>query len=288
MTIGRTAGAAVVSVAVAGLLPGLVAVATPVHAVPGLVRATASTVTDSSTTKSVSAVCPAGTRVLGGGGEIVGGAGQVLLTALEPVPGSNSYRARGHEDDDGYAGSWQVRAYAMCAPSPAGLEYLSRTGPLQSSSFGNYTAVQCPTGKDLIGLGGRTNGGYGEVSLEGLGPFDPYEVLVPSAEDPDGFAGQWSLTAHVVCVTPFAGRRAYFTSVASDSTSPKMVTVTCPAGTKAHGAGFNGGGAVTGGKWLVQAMRPDPTLSSVTVVGQEVDEGTPDIWSLTAWVVCAP
>jgi hypothetical protein len=249
---------------------------------------TATSVSDSSSTKSASAACPAGTKVLGGGGEVVGGAGQVVITALEPVSGTNSYLARGHEDDDGYTGSWQVTAYATCAPAPAGLEYKSGTGPLQSATFGNYTAQQCPTGKHFIGVGGRTNGGAGEVSMEGIGAFDPHEVLVLGSEDPNGFAGQWSLTGHLVCVTPLSGRQTVFTSTAYDSSSPKEITVGCPAGTRVHGAAYNGGGANSFGRWLVRAVTPNSTLTSVTVAAEEVDGGTPETWNLTATAVCAP
>ncbi|MCW6011196.1 hypothetical protein K1W54_42645 [Micromonospora sp. CPCC 205371] len=282
MKISLSVHATVVSLAAS------VALASPAQAVPGLVRASATSISDSSTTKAQTAACPAGTQVLGGGGEIVGGGGQVLLSALEPVPGTNGYLARGHEDDDGYTESWQVTAYATCAPGPAGLEYRSRTGSTQSASFGTYVAVQCPSTKHLVGLGGRTNNGNGDVSLEGLGPFDPFEVLVPGAEDPNGYAGLWSLTAHVVCATPIAGRQVLFASTAYDSSSPKTVTVSCPAGQKAHGAGFNGGGATAFGEWLVRSVTPNATLTAVTVSGEEVDGGTAGSWSLTASAVCAP
>jgi hypothetical protein len=282
MKISLAACATVMSVAAAA------AVAAPAQAVPGLVRVSGTSVSDSSSTKAQTAVCPAGTQVIGGGGEIVGGAGQVLLTALEPVSGSNGFLARGHEDDDGYAGNWQVTAYATCAPGPAGLEYRSVTGSPQSASFGTYTAVQCPTTKHLVGLGGRTNNGNGEVSLEGIGPFDPFEVLVPGAEDPNGFAGLWSLTAHVVCATPITGRQTLFASTTSDSTSPKTVTVNCPAGQKAHGAGFNGGSATAFGRWLVRSVTPNAALTAVTVSAEEVDGGTLETWSRTASAVCAP
>jgi hypothetical protein len=288
MKISLTARATVVSMAVTALLAASNAVATPAQAVPGLVRVTATSVSDSSSTKARSVVCPTGTKVIGGGGEILGGAGQVLLTALEPVSSTNSYLARGHEDEDGYAGDWQVTVYAMCASSPAGLEYVSRTGAPQSASVGTYVAVQCPTDKHLVGLGGRTNNGNGEVSLEGIGPFDPHEVLVPAAEDPNGFAGQWSLTGHVVCASPISGRQTLSASTASDSSGTKAVTVSCPAGKKVHGAGFNGGGGTVFGRWLVRAVTPNSTLTSVTVAAEEVDGGTPESWSLTAWAVCAP
>jgi hypothetical protein len=141
---------------VMGVVAAVCVVAAPAQAIPGLVRVAATSANDSSSPKSVSAVCPAGTVVLGGGGQITNGAGQVLLTALEPVNASNSYHARGHEDDDGYNGNWQVTAYAMCARAPAGLQYMSRTGVEQSATFGHYVTVQCPTGKHLIGYGGRT------------------------------------------------------------------------------------------------------------------------------------
>jgi hypothetical protein len=288
MKISRKARPTTVGMTVMGVLVAVTAAAAPAQAIPGLVRVSATSINDSSTTKTVSVACPTGTTVLGGGGEIVNGAGQVLLTALEPVPDTNSYRARGHEDDDGYTGSWRVTAYALCANSPAGLEYLSYTGSSQSTTFGHYVALRCPTGKHLIGYGGRTNNGNGDVSLEIVNPFDPYEVLVLAAEDPNGYAGLWSLTAHLVCVTPIAERQTVFASVPADSDSPKSVTVRCPGSQKVHGAGFGGGGATSYGRWLVRSVVPDATMASVTVSAEEIDGGTPDTWRLTAYAVCAP
>jgi hypothetical protein len=176
----------------------------------------------------------------------------------------------------------------MCATSPAGLEYRTTTGTNQSAPFGTYVAVQCSAGKHLLGLGGRTNNGNGDVSLEGIGPFDPQEVLVPAAEDPNGYAGTWSVTGHLVCATPITGRQTLSATTASNSSSPKTVTVNCPAGKKAHGAGFSGGSGTAFGKWLVRGVTPNATLTAVTLAAEEIDGGTTEPWSLTAWAVCAP
>ena len=289
MKISVTARATGIGLAVTGLLATMATVASPAQAIPGLVRTTASSVSDSATTKTISAACPAGTRILGGGGEIVGGAGQVLLTAFEPVSSTNRYSVRGHEDDDGYTGNWQVIAYAVCGNSPAGLEYITDSGQPQSASFGHYTTARCTPGKHFLGFGGRTNDGAGHVSLEGMNPFEPAEVLVPAAEDPNGFSGLWSLTAHLVCANPISGWERVFARTPSDSSaSPKTITVSCPAGKRVHSASFSGGGAVAFGEFLVRSVVPDAALTSVTVSAEEVDGGTPDVWDITAWAVCVP
>lgn len=263
-----------------------VALGTPAEAVPGLTRVSATSVSDSATTKSQAVACPAGTRVLGGGGVITNAGGQVLLTRSEPDPAANGYVARGHEDEDGYAGNWQVTVYAICGNAPAGLQYLSFTGPLQSASTGNYQAATCPFPKRTLGGGGRTNGGNGEVIPRFN--LDANEVIIPADEDANGFAGSWGITATAVCADELPGYQWVFATGATDSSASKSVTVTCPAGTRIHGAG---GGAIESwpawGSVIVNGITPNAALTSVTATAQEVDEGTANNWRVTTYAICA-
>jgi hypothetical protein len=115
-----------------------------------------------------------------------------------------------------------------------------------------------------------------------------HEVLILGAEDPNGYAGLWSITAQLVCLSPITGRKVLFAMVPMDSTDTKSVTVTCPAGQTVHGAGASGGGGVSEGKWLLKSMVPNATLTAVTVTGEEIDGGTTTNWYLSASAVCAP
>ncbi|MFI9644067.1 hypothetical protein ACIG87_29125 [Micromonospora sp. NPDC051925] len=77
-------------------------------------RVTVDSVSSSVVDRSVTATCPAGKRLHGVGGEIVGGEGQVRLTELRPTS-STTATVRAATDENGFSGSWKVRAYAVCA-----------------------------------------------------------------------------------------------------------------------------------------------------------------------------
>ncbi|GGL98845.1 MULTISPECIES: hypothetical protein [Micromonospora] len=81
---------------------------------PGEQRLSTDSAFGSLASQSVTATCPAGTRVHGVGGEVVGGDGQVRLTELRPTS-STTVTVRAAEDENGFSGSWKVRAYAVCA-----------------------------------------------------------------------------------------------------------------------------------------------------------------------------
>jgi hypothetical protein len=274
-------------IALGTLLLCSLALGPPAEAVPGLTRVSAASVSDSATTKSQAVACPAGTSVLGGGGAITNAGGQVLLTRSEPDPAANGYVARGYEDEDGYAGNWQVTVYAICGNAPAGLQYISNTGPMQSASVGNYTAATCPFPKLTLGGGGRTNGGNGEVFPHyNLADF---EVLIPGDEDANGFAGLWSVTATAVCANQLSGQEWVFAVSPVDSSASKSVTLNCPAGKRIHGVGGN---AIENwpawGSVMLNGITPNAALTSVTATAQEVDEGTANNWRVTTYAVCAP
>ncbi|MEV7225622.1 hypothetical protein AB0M79_01185 [Polymorphospora sp. NPDC051019] len=69
---------------------------------------------DSVSSKSVTVTCSPGRQVHGIGAEILGGNGQVRLTAAH-APDTTSVTASAVEDEDGFSGSWKVRAFAICA-----------------------------------------------------------------------------------------------------------------------------------------------------------------------------
>ncbi|BCJ68675.1 hypothetical protein [Polymorphospora rubra] len=69
---------------------------------------------DSVSSKSVTVTCSPGRQVHGIGAEILGGNGEVRLTAAH-APDTTSVIASAVEDEDGFGGSWKVRAFAICA-----------------------------------------------------------------------------------------------------------------------------------------------------------------------------
>ena len=76
------------------------------------------------------------------------------------------------------------------------------------------------------------------------------------------------------------------TKVSALTSAAKTVTATCPAGKRVTGAG--GDVSPHDGRVLIDYIRPDATLRTVTVSAHE-DEGsyTPD-WTVTAYATCAP
>jgi hypothetical protein len=81
---------------------------------PGLERVT-TTSARTSQNKHATAACDPGKRVIGTGGEIVGGGGEVAIQYMIPDAALTRVHVRGMEDQNGTAGSWSVRAYAVCA-----------------------------------------------------------------------------------------------------------------------------------------------------------------------------
>lgn len=80
----------------------------------GLVRTPGFSLLDSFTPKTATATCPAGKRVHGVGGEVDGGAGEVRMTAML-ASSATTVQVVGTEDENGFAGNWGVRAFAICA-----------------------------------------------------------------------------------------------------------------------------------------------------------------------------
>ncbi|MDI5941289.1 hypothetical protein QLR68_24765, partial [Micromonospora sp. DH15] len=58
--------------------------------------------------------CPAGKGLYSAGADINAGNGQVLLSAVN-ITGGTTVRVGAHEDADGFAGSWSLNAYGICA-----------------------------------------------------------------------------------------------------------------------------------------------------------------------------
>ncbi|HEX8103617.1 MAG TPA: hypothetical protein VF533_13460 [Solirubrobacteraceae bacterium] len=91
---------------------------------------------------------------------------------------------------------------------------------------------------------------------------------------------------------PAAPAQAMFVGVqkvakASGSTSAaKTVAATCPAGKRVVGAGADASPGE--GRVLIDLIRPDAALTSVTVGAHEDEAGTSAAWKLTAYAVCAP
>lgn len=239
--------------------------------IPGLERHALTSELDSGGGKSAGGPvrpCPGEKVRLSGGTDINGGAGQVALAAT-------GYFSSAAEDQDGYAGSWSVTDYAICAPTR---RLRSSTDPPGS---GSDCARVSGAGAELTGPAAET----GQVHLEDIGVSPEVKnVSINAVEDETGADEDWSQTSYAICASGFPGFERAFT-VGPLNSSNKSTTVSCPTGKRVLGA-F---GAINtdGGQVILDDVRPSADLRSVTVQGAEDETGYPVGWSVTASAVCA-
>ncbi|MFS8098586.1 hypothetical protein LFM09_15755 [Lentzea alba] len=77
---------------------------------------------------------------------------------------------------------------------------------------------------------------------------------------------------------------AQVSNTSAASSADKIVTVSCPSGTKVVGAG----GSVTGERTTITRVRPSEDLSSVEVAAVEHGAGTVQPWTVKVRANCAP
>ena len=83
----------------------------------------------------------------------------------------------------------------------------------------------------------------------------------------------------------FTGVETITTTTAATS-AYKTATATCPAGKRVTGTGFDV--SPPDGRVLVDYVRPNASLTSVSVRADEDEAGTAAAWTLTAYAICAP
>jgi hypothetical protein len=276
---------------VIGLAAVQALLASQAEAVPGLQRTTKTSVSDSSTSKTVAARCPVGKRVLGGGGTVTGGRGQVVLQQLQPVQTATDDRfvVGAREDGTGYAGNWQLTAYALCANPPPGYSILPSGSGSPSSNSPQNTLSFC-IGQTLVGFGGSINGGAGQVHLTSLARDANGFATIAAQEDADGFDGAWIAFVYAVCASTPANLTLAFATTPASSAS-KSATVTCPAGTRVHSAGAQlppAGSGPVDPSLVIDQIAIGPQLRSVTVRAVEDETGTAANWSVRALALCGP
>jgi hypothetical protein len=117
---------------------------------PGYQIVSRATGFSSSTFKAVDARCPSGTRVIGSGAGIDQspfGVTEVGLHMVRPDGALTMGRANAREDANGFSGTWQLTALAICI-APVGQQNSPRVGP------GSLVSVRCPPDTLVHGLGG--------------------------------------------------------------------------------------------------------------------------------------
>ncbi|WP_431931366.1 hypothetical protein [Micromonospora sp. RP3T] len=273
----------------------VVAPATPASAaVPGLVRISVVSATNSTDFKTVTATCPAGKVLTGTGYELNGAGGEVIVDDLRPNGGVATAPTAvtvGAYEADAFAGNWSLTGYAICANPVPGLVRATVTSASNSNDF-RSAIVSCPLGKVLTGTGYEMNGATGEAVVDDLRPNGgvataPTAVTV-GAYEADAFAGNWSLTGYAICANPVPGLvRATVTSPTNSNDFRSAVAV-CPAGKVLTGAGYELNGVT--GEGVVDDFRPNgssiapPTAVTSGAYEEDAFAGT---WNLTSYAICA-
>jgi hypothetical protein len=252
-------------------------------AVTGLQRVHADSPSSSDAFRFVTATCPAGKRVLGGGAELFGGESQVSLNDVIPNGALTTVTAEAFEDQTGHTGSWTLRAYAICATAPPGLERVLATSPTDSTN--KTVSATCPAGKRLLGAGGGVSGGAGQVMAQDIRIDSLTRVTSQGVEDQDGTPVNWQLRAYAICSNPVHMLERVVATSPSDSLKGKGVTTTCPAGKRVVGAGGEVGGIE--GQVALNDLKPSDTLRDVTAHASEDEDGTLSNWLVRAFAVCA-
>lgn len=252
----------------------------------GSVEVATATATGPGLSKTLSATCPAARpRVLGGGFTTTGT--HIVATELQPVAGGtvDSYRVTARQDEVGTSASWNLLVYAYCSSAAPGWQLVTTNSSATSDPFNSVPAT-CPTGKTVVGTGGRINGGGGQVQLvtQTIGSVAPNRMIAGGLEDLTGFGGSWSVTAFAVCV---AFNNPLDVRVVSDQLSgtqiTKSVPVACPSGMRLTGSSIWAdipGNAIN--------LRPNNnTPFSVTGTARNDTGNTTAGWTLIVYANCA-
>jgi hypothetical protein len=164
------------------------------------------------------------------------------------------------------------------------------------------SGLECPSGKQVIGVGGFINYGpdasFGNVVLNGLWPqlFSAFQAaLVQGGETDAGEPGMWNLARQATCSDPVPGfeLKVFTTSTDSAPSGFKRLSARdarCPDGKKVLSAGGQVSGAnglPQRGNVIIDDITPSADLTGVNVTAWEDATGTTDNWRLLAFLVCA-
>jgi hypothetical protein len=172
------------------------------------------------------------------------------------------------------------------AASVPGIEQLIHT--TLTNSDDKTATIACPPGKKVIDAGGAIEGGDGRVVMDDVFPDAGLRFVNVTGLETDAYGRNWSAVASVTCADPLPGLEWIRAQTATDSTSPKTLTVACSAGKTVLGNGY----AITGGNgeaWIDEAVPnggPGAAATQVSLVAVEGDVYLGD-WDLGGFLICA-
>lgn len=270
----------------ASLVTGLVVVATAGSAQAAFDAQTVMAVSasDSVDAKSVVAFCPRGTVVVGGGARISGGGEPYAhITSFGPLP-KVGWFAVGREFSGRTDRSWEVTAWAFCAPAPPGLDYVFAQASPQSIAWQSIEA-RCEKGTRVIAGGGGIYGDAdGEVMLAEARPNIASDAFrARGTVDFAGFAGAWSINAYAICAAVESGQ-AVGTS-AGNTLSPKAAAAICDHGWRPNGVGFLVY-APDGTVAPNDAMFPSASMGAASAYELPLGQPAGAVWHVAVVTIC--
>lgn len=254
---------------------------------------TAETAADTTSPKAVQATCPAGTLLLSGGAEFIDPQPGLMLNAAGPngAPGlPDSFLAAGY-DATGTATAWALRSTALCG-NAAG--YTGGTGNFPFGPHGGVgTGFTCPANRFAIGGGLQVGGATTDVVITESTPGANASTLPNfwgvSAASRVVSPGAWGFRWDIVCATELPGQELVEVESASDLSTTKSATATCPGGTRAVGGGAEAHFSTFPS--LIGLTRTAPTGPPAAPTGwsatAEALAPMAEPWSLETRVVCA-
>jgi hypothetical protein len=148
--------------------------------------------------------------------------------------------------------------------------------------------INCPKGKKVIDAGGEIESGYGKVIMDDVFPDPDLNFVSVTGLETDSYGTSWSAEAVVTCADPLPGLEWIKAQTATNSVSPKSLTVACSAGKTVLGNGY----AITGGAgeaWVDEAVPNGGrgvAATKVDLIGVEGDAYSGD-WRLDGFLICA-
>ncbi len=156
------------------------------------------------------------------------------------------------------------------------------------SSTDKMATVECPEGKKVIDAGGSIVTGGGQVAIDDVVPDAGLDFVNVTGLETEPYGKDWRVIAHATCVDPLPGLEWIKAQTASNSITPKRLTVACSPGKTVLGNGY----AITGGD--AQAFvhesvpngRPGVAATQVSLTGVE-GELYSGAWDLAGFLICA-
>jgi hypothetical protein len=156
------------------------------------------------------------------------------------------------------------------------------------SSTDKMATVECPEGKKVIDAGGSIVAGSGHVAIDDVVPDADLNFVNVTGLETGPYGTDWRVIAYATCADPLPGLEWIKAQTASNSITPKRLTVACSPGKTVLGNGY----AITGGDgqaFVHEAIpngRPGVAATQVDLTGVEGDSYG-GAWDLAGFLICA-